>query len=244
MSVSLFHKNIYAIGFLIALNCHTVYADDHIKQSTIAINGSHSVTVTHDKAIIKGSVITENIKAQQAVQDNATIIQKVRGTLKQAKIDPKKLLSSNYQLVTQYDYNNGKQSFKNYQVTHEISIETDNIDDIGKIADLLTVSGVNNIANIEFMSSKSLDAYNNALKNAVLDAKNKATLAISAIDTISLGKALTININPSQAPMQPIMYQAMEARTMMSKDASTSFQTKGQVITVDVNTIWEIINKP
>jgi uncharacterized protein YggE len=189
-------------------------------------------------------VITENTKAQQAVQDNANIIQKVRDTLKHAKIDPKKLLSSNYQLITQYDYNDGKQSFRNYQVSHEISIETDNLDSIGKIADLLTVSGVNNISNIEFISSKAPDAYNNALKNAVLDAKNKANLAISAIDTLSVGKALTINVNPNTTPVQPVMYQAMEARTMMTKDASTSFQTKGQTITVDVNTIWEIINKP
>ncbi len=245
MSVSFFYKNIFVVGCFIALSCHNSYADGvQDKQTLISVSGSHSITAVNDQATIRGSVITHNIKAKDAVQDNANTIQKIRDTLKQAKFDPKKLLSHNYQLTSNYDYVDNKQVFREYQVTHDISVSTDDINQIGKIADLLTASGVNQISNIEFTSSKATEAYNSALKNAVLDAKHKAELAISGINSLSVGKALSIHINPTTIQPQPVMYQAMVARTMVSKDsAPTHFQTEGQNITVDVQTTWEIINQ-
>lgn len=234
-----------AIIFVIALSCHHSYANEiQDKQTLISVNGSHSITAVNDQATIRGSVITHNIKAKDAVQENANHIQKIRDALKDAKFDPKKLLSHNYQLTSNYDYIDNKQVFRDYQVTHEISVSTGDISQIGKIADLLTASGVNQISNIEFTSSKAKEAYDSALKNAVLDAKHKAKLAISGINTLSLGKALSIHINPTNIQPQPVIYQAMEARAMMSKDsAPTNFQTEGQNITVDVQTTWEIINQ-
>lgn len=245
MALSFLSKKLSILVTLVALSCHNVYADDVTdKQTLISVSGTHSVTVVHDQATIRGSVITNNIKAKDAVQENARIIQKIRNSLKQAQFDPKKLLSHNYQLTSNYDYIDNKQIFKDYQVTHEVSVSTDNTKNIGDITDLLTASGVNQISQVEFTSSKAKEAYDSALKNAVLDAKHKATLAISGIDTVSLGKALSIYINPTNTPVQPVLYQPLEARAMMTKDlAPTSFQTEGQKITVDVQTTWEIINQ-
>jgi uncharacterized protein len=237
------HFIIYVACILLFIIPHTLYADDSDKQTLISVSGSHSVTVKHDQATLKGSIITKNIKAQNAVQENAEIIKKIKDNLKQAQFDPKKLISYNYQLISNYDYVDNKQVFKNYQVSHDISITTDTMENIGIITDLLTTSGMNHISYIEFTSSNAKEAYDNALKNAVLDAKNKAERAISGIDNLSIGKALSIHINQTNQPIQPVMYQAMEAKRMVSSDAPTEFQTEGQKITVDVQTTWEIINQ-
>ncbi len=235
---------IYTSFIVFAMIPHTLYADDSDnKQTLISVSGSHTITVTHNQATLKGSVTTHNIKAQDAIQENANIIKKIKDNLKKAKFDPKKLISQNYQLTSNYDYVDNKQVFKDYQVSHDIAITTDNMDNIGIITDLLTDSGMNHISNIEFTSSNANKAYDDAMKNAVLDAKNKAERAISGIDNLSIGKALSIYINPIHSPTPPVMYQAMRAEKMVSADASTEFQTEGQKITVDVQTTWEIINQ-
>jgi uncharacterized protein YggE len=199
--------------------------------------------VAHDSAIIRGSVITENIKANQAVQENAEIIKKVKEHLKNAKINPKNLLTHQYQLTVNHDYPDGRQVFKNYQVTHDISIEIKNLKNIGVIADLLAEAGVNHISEVTFISSKSKEAYDSALKNAVIDAKNKASLAISGVDGLSIGKALSIHVNHQNHSEQPVMYAKMERSMVASSHTPTHFQTKGQTINVDVNTVWEIVNR-
>jgi uncharacterized protein len=242
MSILNIFKKLSIIGLITVLSTMPLYADDAIKQSTITINGSHSVLVSHDSAIIRGSVVTENIKADQAVQENAKIIEQVKNNLKQNKINPKDLVSNQYNLVINHDYPDGKQVFKNYQVTHDISIETKDINQIGVLADLLTEAGVNHISQVEFISSKAKEAYDSALKNAVLDAKNKAGLAISGLSGVSIGEALSVQVNSQNHAVQPVMYAKLERAMVASSDVPTQFQTKGQTINVDVHTIWEIIN--
>lgn len=225
--------------------CQNAFAESITdKTATISVSGSHSVLLEHDLATIHGSIKTYNLKAKDAVQENAVIIQKVKDALKDAGLDPKKLYSSNYSLTSNYDYNKGQQIFRNYQVTHDISISTKDLDQIGILADLLTNSGVNHISQIAFSSSNSKQAYDQALKNAVLDARNKAQLAISGIDNLAIGKAVSIHVNQSHAPSPPIAYDMAEARVKMaSSSAPTQLQTEGQTINVKVQTSWEITSK-
>lgn len=231
------------IVVFLCVNSFYSYANDLTqKQTLISVDGSHTITIVSDQATIRASVITQNTAAKQAVQDNANIMKKIRDILKKEGFDAKKLVSGNYQLISNYDYDNGKQIFRNYQVNHDISFTVDNIDKIGIVADLLTSSGVNQISQIEFTSSKYNDAYNNALKSAVIDAKKKAELAISGINGLSVGKALAININPSHMSNPPVMYEMARVQAMVEKNSPTEIQPQGQNITVNVHTTWEIVN--
>lgn len=235
-------KRLLLIGLFTTLSTGLSHANDTIKQSTITVTGSHSIIIPHDTAIIRGSVITTNTKAKHAVQENAQIIEKIKSNLKRNNINPKDLVTNQYNLTINYDYPNGQQVFKNYQVTHDISIETKNINRIGTLADLLTEAGVNHISQVEFISSNSKQAFDDALKNAVLDAHTKAKLAISGINNTSIGKILVVNVNPENHTPQPVMYATMDRSMVAAAKAPTEFQTKGQTISINVNTVWEVIN--
>lgn len=227
----------------IILSTLVAFAEPYQK-ATITTQGSHSVLIKHDQATISGSVKTYNIKADKAVQENAKVIQIIRKNLKKNGFDPQKLYSDNYSLKSNYDYLKNKQVFRDYQVTHDISITTNNLKKIGIIADLMINSGLNQIHNIEFNSSETNKAYEVALKQAVLDAKNKAFIAVSKIKDTTIGKAISIHINPSHHSQPPVLYKHMaESRAMLAGSPPTELQTKGQKITVNVQTIWELISQ-
>ncbi|MFT6071762.1 MAG: hypothetical protein ACJARD_001302 [Alphaproteobacteria bacterium] len=240
---------VVSLSLLTLLSSNSLSAHESaIKKASLSISGSHAVVIEHDQATIEGSVETFGLKAKDAVQDNAKIIETIRQKLKQADIDPKKLISKGYNLNINYDYQNdrkirNKKIFRDYQVTHKIAFTSDAIKDIGKIADILISAGTNHISQIRFTSSKIKEAYDIALKKAVLDAKTKAELAISGIDNMSIGKAISIQINPSHYSNPPVFHKAMESRVMMSDAVPTSFQTEGQKVTVNVQTLWEIITE-
>jgi|GEM_PF-4304647 len=215
------------------------------KQATMSIVGTHSVLIKHDQATINANVTTHAPRAKKAVRQNADIIDNIRNALKNAHFDANLLFSKGYNLKAQYDYIKSKKVFRHYEAIHNLSFTTKNIENIGKITDIIAEAGANQILNIQFSSTNTDKAYDMALKNAVLNAYNKAKLAISGIDTMRIGKALNIHINPTRHRPHPIAYNdaPVMMRTAEKSSAPTMFKTKGDTITVNVQTTWELLEK-
>ncbi len=236
---------IYSSVFAHDDNQNDMQTSAYYKKATLSISGSYTTVVHHDTATIQAYIETYASTAKKATIDNALTLDNIRKALKDANINPETLISKGYNVQSNYDYIDSKKVFRDYQVIHEVSLTIKNLKDVGKIVDLLTMSGVNNISNITFTSSQAQQAYDMALKNAVMNAKEKAILALSGLDTISLGKAISIDILPTENVQAPIVYNdsAMLQTRALKASVPTDFKTQGQTVTVHVNSVWELLPK-
>ncbi|WP_407272803.1 SIMPL domain-containing protein [Radiobacillus sp. PE A8.2] len=146
----------------------------HTKPRNMTVYGSGFVSVEPNVARIQLGVVTQDVELETAQQENARIIDNVIQSLQRLSIDQDHIQTADYTIFPQYDYIDGSQKFKGYEVTHLLSITLDNIEQTGKVIDTAVQSGVNKITTITFNVKDREVFYQQALKMAVENATNKA----------------------------------------------------------------------
>lgn len=152
----------------------------------LRVFGVGTVNAKPDKAEIGIGVITENKQLELAQRENARITQQVIDSMEDMGILKRDIQTQNYSIRTNYDYIEGKQVFRGYEVINSLKIVVRNINDVGKIIDTAVRNGANSVDNINFIVSNKSEYYNEALKLAIEDAQNKA---------LAIGNKLKVQIN-------------------------------------------------
>jgi uncharacterized protein YggE len=157
-------------------------ADDiGVINNILKVIGTGVIKVMPDTAEIVLGVVTENDKVQIAQKENSTITAQVIETLKNLGVLNKDLKTEGYTINSKYDYVDGKQVFREYEVRNLIRVTIRDINNIGMIIDAAVEQGVNNVGNISFTIKESSLFYSEALKLAVEDAQSKAITIASKL---------------------------------------------------------------
>ncbi|HEU5139929.1 MAG TPA: SIMPL domain-containing protein [Bacillales bacterium] len=144
----------------------------------MTVNGQASLSVAPDTVSIQLTVMTENEQLSQAQQENANKMNQVIQALLQAGIPRENIQTTAYNIVPRYDYVDGTQVFRGYQVTNTITVTLKNINQTGQMIDLAVKNGVNQVSNIQFTIENRQKYYRQALSDALQDAIMKGrTLA-------------------------------------------------------------------
>jgi len=142
--------------------------------NTIEVTGEGTVSAAPDKAIIVLGVITENVSLTAAQKDNSTAAANIIAALLKLGIPKANIQTAQYSIDIQYNYVDGKQIFRGYQVTHLLQVTVDQIDLTGLIVDTAVKSGANTVRNIQFTLANPEMAYNRALSLAIRNGSIKA----------------------------------------------------------------------
>lgn len=148
--------------------------------ATLTVTGSASVSLKADYAQVTVGVRTTEQTIQQATAENATTIRAVIAALVEAGVAEKDIVTSNYSVSTEYDYSSGKQTMIGYSVSNQLTVIIRDMEHIGATLDKATAAGANSIYNIEFLSTQSAEAQDEATVYAVQDAFSKAKLLAEA----------------------------------------------------------------
>ena len=125
-------------------------------------------------------------------------MQSVLDALKALGIDAKDMQTDNYTVSPVYDYQNTKldsqQILIGYAVTNNVTVTVRQLDQLPALLDAAVAAGANQTYGINFQSSKSDEAYDQALAAAAKDAVRKAGLLATALgrtpgDLISVQEA-------------------------------------------------------
>lgn len=165
-------------------NSNTSYF--YTKKGSIKVKGIGIVKAQPNIAIVSLGVITENKNLEIAQRENAEISTQVINGLRDMGISDKDISTMSYTIEPQYDYVEGKQIFRNYNVTNILSVTIRDIEKVGEIIDTSVRNGVNTVNNIKFTVDNMSIYYNKALNLAVKDAVRKA---------VEIGNTLKINVN-------------------------------------------------
>ena len=160
-----------------------------VKEVTVSASGT--VKLVPDKATIYFGVTTQEASAEMAQNKNSEAVQKVMDVLTGHGVEEKSIRTTNYSMYPQYDYSDGEQRIIGYVVYTNMSIQDQNIEDLGKLLSACVAAGINNVDNVSFLCSGYDQAYQEALTKAVEASRAKAEVLASAAGK-KLGEAVTI----------------------------------------------------
>lgn len=150
------------------------FSESHISRRMMKISGSADLKVKPDTAIVSISIISENANLQAALQENSAKSTNVINNLYNSGIPMEDISTDFYSVEPQYDFIEGKQTFRNYKVTNTINVKVKNLSEVGKTIDSSIAAGANAINSVKFTLENQTYYYNKALNLAIKNAMLKA----------------------------------------------------------------------
>ncbi|CEO26577.1 periplasmic immunogenic protein [[Clostridium] sordellii] len=155
------------------------------EKGQLSVNGVGIVKVKSDLAILKVGVTTSNEDVQVAQVENTNTVNAVITSLTDYKI-PRENINAD-DVVIKRIRDNATNQVIGYEITTNITIEVEDIKNLGDIYSLAIENGANSEVNISFTLSNINHHYKKALLKATQDALNKGNL---------LSKSLNIRLKP------------------------------------------------
>ena len=162
------------------------------KTPEITVAASATVRLVPDKATVSFGVQSQEKTAEKAQKDNSEAVDRVMEVLTERGIEEKSIRTQGYDMYPLYDWSeDGDQRIIGYDVTTTMTVQDQNIEDLGSLLSACVEAGINDIDYVKFLCSGYDEAYSQALTQAVEASRAKAeTLAAAAGK--KLGEAVTI----------------------------------------------------
>lgn len=194
------------------------------KGHLIKVNGEGELAVQPDLASINLGIISEGKELLPTQQQNAIQSTEVIQSLVKLGIPQTQIQTFDYRMEPEYDYEQGKQLFRGYKVTHILQVKIEDLTMIGKVVDTAVQNGGNYVSNIQFTVKNKEPYYQRALVIAVNNAISKAKTIADSIN-VNLIPTPSLLIEDSSSSNQPFSYQP-EA---MIKAMTTTQLEPGQI---------------
>ncbi|UJF34803.1 SIMPL domain-containing protein [Paenibacillus hexagrammi] len=162
---------------------------------TMEVIGEGTVSAAPNKAIIVLGVISESISLTEAQKENASSVTHIIEALLRLSVPKEHIQTTQYSIDIQYNYEDGKQLFRGYKVTHLLQITNDHIDMTGSIVDTAVKYGANTVSSIQFTMANPEIAYNHALSIAIKNSLLKAT---------TIARTLGVTVHPTPCLVQEL----------------------------------------
>ena len=152
------------------------------KDGTVTVTASGTINVVPDVAEITFGISSDNADLSLAQEDNNTRSAQVKSTLEQLGVDDKDIQTTDYYIYPQYDYNTGDGSqISGYSVQQTLVVKNLKIEEAGNVVSQCVSAGINNMTGINYTSSKYDETYQQALADAMNNARTKADALAASV---------------------------------------------------------------
>ena len=167
----------------------TALADD----TTVTVSGTAQVNAPTDRAVVHLGIRTRAETPSEAQQENSLRTDAVMKALTEDMgIAADKIATSEFSIYTYSEWvKDGTEEKILYQVMHGFSVTVEDIDKAGPVIDACVAAGANIVNYVSFESGSMKEAYDQALREAIADAKRKAELIAEAAG-LKLGKLRSV----------------------------------------------------
>lgn len=197
----------------------------------LRVIGKGTVSVRPDGAEVIVGVITEDKQLEVAQQENAQTMQQVINSLRAIGVPQRNMQTRNYNIRPNYDYINGQQIFRGYEVSNNLEVVISDINSVGQIIDTAVSNGANSVNGIIFTISNETAQYYEALRRAVEDAQNKARVIANELN-------VNLDIIPIQINEQKEEEITPRITSLKSSNASTPIEAGENIINADIEAIF------
>ena len=173
--------------------------------------GQAIVTAKPDRAFVTIAAESRSRVSSEAQKQNAAAMTAVLQKIEQAGVPKDAIRTTGYDLHPEFDYVNGRQTFRTFLARNTVEVRLDDIDRVGLVIDAAGPGGATTITGIRFDVRNRAALERDALRQAVADARARA-------DAAAAGAGATIDrvvrVEEEGAPFEPprpMMRMAAEA---------------------------------
>lgn len=167
---------------------------------SIVTRGHALVTARPDRAYVTIAAESRSKVSAEAQKQNAAAMTAVLQRIKQADVANDAIRTIGYELHPEFDYANGRQTFRNYLARNTVEVRLDDIDRVGAVIDAAASGGATTITGIRFDVRNRAELEREALRQAVANARARADAAAAgagvAVDRI-------LRVEEEGAPIEP-----------------------------------------
>lgn len=206
----------------------------------LLVTGHGEVRVQPDKADITIGVVTENRSSQAAAAANAAASQAVQKAIRGLGVADRDIQTISYSILplTTGGYNNQKPAITGYRVTNEVRVTVRDLSKVGSIIDAASAAGSNSIDEITFGIQNRAPHQEDALAQAVGEARRKADRLARAANVTVTGIYEIDEGVPSRPGPVPMMGRAMAA------EVATPVAPGELTVAADVTIVYQITAAP
>ena len=151
------------------------------KPRVITVIGNSKIEVKPDYAEVQIEVVTQSGDLSEAQRENALKMNQVIQSLLALNIDRNDIQTAFFNVFPRYDYVEGKQVFRGYEVSNGLTVKVHDVSSVGIIIDTAIKNGANRISQLEFKLSNDSAYYQKALQLALQNAHEKANAIASSL---------------------------------------------------------------
>lgn len=211
------------------------------EKNTISVSSTGTVKDIPDNAVVSFSVVTQDKEAKGALDNNSQLMGKVVSALESMGIDKKDIKTTSVNVYPEYEdvkteEINGKQrKIVGYNAYNSVEVTVRDVEDTGSVIDGALGAGANQVQNLYFKFSpeKDRELYQEALKEAVVDAKGKAAVLADAMG-VEIVRPFRIT---ESGPSYPVFFRTAAE---MADGASTPVSPGELEVTATVSIEYEI----
>ncbi|NBI27696.1 SIMPL domain-containing protein [Chengkuizengella marina] len=195
--------------------------------NSITVTGKGEFTVEPDVAFVTVAIETKGDTAKDSQEQNAKVVKEVEKVISGTyKLNNEDMQTIRFNVYPKYQYKeNQAPVLLGYETNHTLKITYRDLQQIGKLLDDLTKTGVNRVHNIEFGTEKSDEYELVAIEKAMNNAKNKAEVIAKAENKKIKGIIHVVQGNPNFSNPFPV-YAVNEAAMDSSRTSISSGQIK------------------
>jgi uncharacterized protein YggE len=210
-------------------------ASDSQETAAISVSGNGQVYITPDIAYINIGVHSEAPVVTDALDENNRQAQAVSNILQELGVAAEDIQTTAFNVYPMQEYGPmGEAMNTTYAVDNTVLITVRDLANLGAMLDAVVQAGANNIHSIVFDAQNKEQAYTEARKMAVDDARKQAE-ELAAAAGVKVGKVIGISAY-SGGPLP-----AYEAKVYSGQGGNQVPVAAGQiVITIDANVTFAI----
>ena len=186
-------------------------------QPSIVTHGQAIVTARPDRAFVTIAAESRSKNSADAQKQNAVAMTTVLQKIEQAGVPKDAVRTIGYELQPEFDYANGRQTFRNYLARNTVEVRLDDIDRVGIVIDAAATGGATTITGIRFDVRNRAALERDALRQAVADARARADAAAAGANA-TIDRIVRIEEDVQYEPPRPMMRMAAQA---VERDVAT-----------------------
>ncbi len=230
-------KSLYLAGIAlgVALSAASGQTGPTSPVPQISVSATGEAKVQPDRATIMFAVETRAQTAARAGADNAKRQQAVLDTLKKLGLVDGQLSTTGYSLSPETRHDGKQPQVVGYVARNVVKVDVRRIDQVGTFVDAALAAGANVVSSLRFFSSRSDEARQEALADAVAKARREAESMAGAAGG-SLGALIEL---ATSGPVRPI-YAEEFAMARVASDG-TPIEVGEQTVAVSVSARWGFV---
>jgi uncharacterized protein YggE len=208
------------IGLLLLFAVRVSNAQESMEvQRSITVSGTGTIEMKPDVATLNFSVVTRDMDAEQARALNATAAADAMETVRSLGVPEENIRLQHLDLQPHREYDRKENRYieKGFQVSRSVTVEIDDLDLVPTVVTRVVQHGANRIGGVAYGLKDEKDAKIEALKLAILNARQKADAILGPLDEASLGPVISVQEQGIAVP-RPVM--AYAAESMRKADAA------------------------